>query len=259
MSQANEYPVFVPSKFLSSRIARRLVKYQARRMMSFNYDRPIVSFSFDDCPRSVMGNALPALESRSWRGTIYAAMGLCGITNNLGLHMSQDDMKAAHRSGHHIDDHTFSHLSARSVSTAEFLYDIEKNKAVFADMGLPPAQTFAYPYGEVTKETKAALSHKFPLLRGIHSPHGDKTVDLNQAASQRLYSGSDFESCLKAIHELKHTPSWLILFTHDVREDPSDFGCTPSDFLTAIKAVESTGAEVLPVADALSRLQREAS
>ena len=257
MSQASEYPVFVPSKSLSSRIARRLVKYQARRMMSFSHDRPIVSFSFDDCPRSVMENALPLLESRSWRGTIYAAMGLCGITNHLGLHMSREEMKAVHQTGHHIDDHTFSHISARSVSIAEFLDDIDKNKAVFEDMGLPPAQSFAYPYGEVTKETKDALGQKFPLLRGIHSPHGDKNVDLNQAASQRLYSGSDFEPCLRAIRELKHTPYWLILFTHDVRENPSDFGCTPSDFKTAVKAVESTGAEVLPVADALSRLQGE--
>ena len=256
MSQTIEKPAFEPSKSLSSRIARRLVKYQERRMMSFRCEKPIVSFSFDDCPRSVMENALPALERRDWRGTIYAAMDLCGITNHLGLHMSREDMIAVQKSGHQIDDHSFSHMSARSVSTAEFLKDVERNKAAFNEMGLPPAQSFAYPYGEVTKGTKKALGEIFPLLRGIHSPSGGNSVDLNQTASQRLYSGPDFAPCLRAIQDLKHSPRWLILFTHDVRENPSQFGCTPQDFETAIKAVETAGAEVLPVADALSRLQR---
>lgn len=255
MTVQNEYTAFVPSKSLPSRIARRLVKYRAQRKLAFKYDKPIVSFSFDDCPRSVMDNALPLLKERNWYGTIYAAMGLCGTTNHLGLHMSRDDMKTVHEAGHHIDDHTFSHVSARSVSTQDFLTDIEKNQAVFTELGLPSPRTFAYPYGEVTLETKRALSRRFPLLRGIHSPHGATSLDLNQTASQRLYSGNDFEPCLEAIENLKQNPSWLILFTHDVRDNPSAFGCTPSHFKKIVQAVERSGAEVLPVSDALTTLR----
>lgn len=258
MTDTRPYPVFEPSKSLSSRIARRLVKYRVRRMMTFKVEKPIVSFSFDDCPRSVMENALPLLEERHWHATIYAAMGLCGSTNHLGLHMSRKDMQKAHKNGHQIDDHTFSHVSAGSVSTQDFLTDIEKNQTVFSELGLPPARTFAYPYGEVTVEVKTALSRKFPLLRGIHAPNGAASLDLNQTASQRLYSGQDFAPCLEAIRQLKTKPSWLILFTHDVRENPSEFGCTPSDFKKAVKAVEESGAEVLPVAEALLRLQKKA-
>lgn len=254
----DENSVFVPSKSISSRIERRLVRYRARRMMAFGYDKPIVSFSFDDCPRSVMENALPLLEDRGWQATIYAAMGLCGITNHLGLHMSRTDMITACKAGHHIDDHTFSHLSARSVSLQDFLKDIEKNQNVFNEIGLPPAGSFAYPYGEVTPAVKRALEVKFPLLRGIRSPKSERSFDLNQTPSQRLYSGPEFEPCLEAIRNLEKTPRWLILFTHDIRENPSEFGCTPSDFETAVKAVESSGAEVLPVAEALSRLKKEA-
>jgi len=57
------------------------------------------------------------------------------------------------------------------------------------------------------------------------------------------------------VDKLKTSPSWLILFTHDVRENPSEFGCTHSDFMKIVKAVENSGAEVLPVADVLSKLQ----
>ena len=255
MNPPSEYPIFVPSKSLSSRLARRLVKYRVRRMMPFNSNKPLVSFSFDDCPRSVIENALPVLEKRDWRATIYAAMELCGTTNHLGLHMSRDDMLAAHEKGHHIDDHTFSHISAASISTEKFLEDIEKNRAVFEEIGLPPPRTFAYPYGEVTLATKSAISQKYQLLRGIHSPKSSTSLDLNQTASQRLYSGEDFDACLQAVDKLKTSPSWLILFTHDVRENPSEFGCTPSDFMKIVKAVENSGAEVLPVADALAKLQ----
>jgi peptidoglycan/xylan/chitin deacetylase (PgdA/CDA1 family) len=252
---STDFKVYSPSTSLWSKLARRAVKYQHQRKLVIKTEKPLVSFSFDDCPQSVFENALPALEKRGWHGTIYAAMGLCGTSNHLGLHMSEAEMKSASKSGHEIADHTFSHLDANAVAPEIFLKDIAKNRAAFERLGLPRARNFAYPYGEVNASVKEALAEQFSLMRGIHSPIHSKTMDLNQAATHRLYSGEDFLECRKAIRGLKETPSWLILFTHDVRDNPSPFGCTPSEFQTILKDVETIGADVLPVQAALDVLR----
>jgi peptidoglycan/xylan/chitin deacetylase (PgdA/CDA1 family) len=250
------YDIYVPSTSLWAKLYRRLVRYQHREKLRVDTNRPIVSFTFDDCPQSAFKNALPVLEKRGWSGTIYAAMGLCGTTNHLGLHMTEEEMQRASENGHEIADHTFSHLDANAVSPDVFLSDIEKNKSAFKRLGLPPANNFAYPYGAVNAAVKSALSKKFNLLRGIETPQQNKVLDLNQAASQRLYSGKNFNASRKAIQNLARTPGWLILFTHDVRDNPSEYGCTPKEFSTILDDVAAINADVLPVKDALKQLKK---
>jgi peptidoglycan/xylan/chitin deacetylase (PgdA/CDA1 family) len=255
MNAHTDFNIYVPAKSLPARISRRLVKYRARRPLKLNLERPIVSISFDDCPRSVFETALPAMEKRGWKSTIYAAMGLCDTTNHLGLHMSAQDMKTAYEAGHEIADHTFAHIDANAVSSTSFLSDIEKNQDLLKSLEIPPSRSFAYPYGEVSFATKTALSKRFDLMRGIHSPTCSHSIDLNQAASQRLFSGSDFEQTRQAIRRLEQHPSWLILFTHDVRENPSEYGCTPSEFETILSDLAAINADVLPVIDALETIR----
>jgi peptidoglycan/xylan/chitin deacetylase (PgdA/CDA1 family) len=226
--------------------------------MSILTDRPLISFSFDDCPQSVMLNALPAMEKRGWRSTIYAAMGLCETTNHLGLHMSEAEIVAAYQSGHEIGNHTFSHLDANAVTTEDFLKDIARTTETFSALGLPKAASFAYPYGEVTTPVKKALSGQYKLLRGIHDIGKSEHIDLNQAASQRLYSGHSLRNCLDIISGLEKTPKWVTFFTHDVRDNPSEFGCTPAEFEQVLETAQSVNAVVLPITEALERIQGSA-
>lgn len=255
MNAHTSFEVYSPAMNLGARIARRLTRYSARRPISILTDRPIISFSFDDCPQSVVLNALPAMERRGWRGTIYAAMGLCETTNHLGLHVTEAELKAAYQSGHEIGNHTYSHLDANMVSTEDFLQDIADTRDKFVALNIPKAKTFAYPYGEVTTPIKKALSGQYELLRGIDDIGKSTQIDLNQAASQRLYSGGSFKKCLDLISGLEHRPRWVTFFTHDVRDNPSAFGCTPAEFEQILDAAQAVNAQVLPIADALSRVQ----
>jgi len=249
--------IYQPKTSLAAKVKRRLVPFQARRVIPTNLDRPIVSFTFDDCPKSVMENALGPLEREGWLSTIYIALGLCETTNHLGLHMSLADVKAGHESGHEIGDHTFSHCDGSAVPLSDVLSDIDKNQAELADMGLPPSDTFAYPYGEATPALKKALETRFKGARGIKSNSHESSVDLNQFGSNRLYAGQDFEILQSQIKALKNTPGWMTIFTHDVRENPSAFGCTPAQLHETIKAVKDCGAVVMTVADAIKTLEAQ--
>jgi len=247
--------VYQPDTSLTAKVKRRLVPFQARRVIPVKLDRPIVSFSFDDCPRSVMENALHPLVKEGWLATIYVAMGLCGTTNHLGLHMSPQDVLATHESGHEIGDHTFSHCDGSAMPLTEILADIEKNQAALNAINLPSSETFAYPYGEVTPALKKALEKRFKGSRGIKSNSHETQVDLNQIGSNRLYAGADFDVLQNQISGLKENPGWMTIFTHDVRDNPSQFGCTPAQFAETIRAVKNSGAEVMTVANAIKHLE----
>lgn len=247
--------IYQPDMSLKAKVRRRLVPYQARRVLKPKLERPIVSFSFDDCPKSVIENAIKPMEQENWRSTIYIAMGLCGITNHLGLHMNAQDVKALHDSGHEIGDHTFNHIDAAQNTTAAVLDDIQKNQASLNDLGLPKSQTFAYPFGQTTAALKSALSMSFKGARGIRSRDHHEDIDLNQIRSNRLYAGADYEKLMGQISRISNKPGWLPIFTHDVRDNPSKFGCTPEQMRSVIEAVKKSEAHVLTMADAIEYME----
>jgi hypothetical protein len=40
--------------------------------------------------------------------------------------------------------------------------------------------------------------------------------------------------------------AWLVLFTHDVRDQPSPHGCTPAELDSAIRLAREAGLDILP-------------
>ena len=247
--------IYRPDMSLKAKVKRRLVPYTARRVLKPKLERPIVSFSFDDCPKSVIESAIKPLMQENWPSTIYIAMGLCGITNHLGLHMSADDVKALHEGGQEIADHSYSHIDATQHSTAAFMADIDKNQAALNALGLPKSETFAYPYGQVTSPLKTALEARFKGARGICSRESGEDIDLNQIRANRLYAGAEFEQLLGQIERVKNKPGWLPIFTHDVRDNPSQYGCTPEQMRRVIEAVKASGAQVLTMAEAINHME----
>lgn len=241
--------VYQPSVDLRAKVSRRLARYWMRDIIAPELQRGLISFTFDDCPRSVVEHALPRLEAKGWHATIYACVGLCDTTNHLGLHMSETDLQDANYAGHDIADHTFSHLDARQVGREAMLVDIAENKAAFKRLDLPPATSFAFPYGEVTPLVKQALSRQFPLCRGIHTPQ-NATIDLALAPAARLYS-SEIDATLEQIEIAAREKRWLTLFGHDVRDNPSDYGCTPDELQIIIDAIAAHDLDVLTVRNAL--------
>lgn len=245
---------YEPSASLSSRVYRRLTVKMAQKKLNISRERAIISFSFDDCPKSGLENGVRVLENQGWQSTIYVACGLFGVENHLGKMMGPEDVKALHVSGHEIGEHTFSHSDAKSMSLEKFTQDIEKNQAVLAELGLPPSQTFAYPYGETYPGLKKAMQAKFRGSRGINKRIHTKSVDLNQIGSLPLYSNS-VDAAIAAIEGIVTTGGWLTFFTHDVRDNPSSYGCRPEDILKIIEVVKASGADVLTINDAISALE----
>lgn len=241
---------------LARRISRRLTPHLARREMPFKLERPLVSISFDDFPQSVMENALPLLDQNDWKATFYVAAGLAGTTNHLGRHFDYDDIKTLVEKGHEIGCHSYSHINILETSERAIKQEIEDNERALKHLNVPPLKSFAYPYGETNIKRKRFLERNFAAMRGIVPGIHYNKVDLNQIKSMQIYNGPDTNRVIKAIKGLRDRPGWLTLFTHDVRENPSAFGCTPNDFSTVLQVIKDIGADVIPIHQAIGFLQK---
>jgi hypothetical protein len=121
---------------------------------------------------------------------------------------------------------------------------------------LADSGNFAYPYGDVTLRAKKTLGPDLVSCRstigGINGPE----ADLNLLRANRLYGGIDeFTGVQRLIRENEERKGWLIFYSHDVRPQPSRFGCTPALLEATVSFAAQSKATVLTVADALAKLQ----
>ena len=204
------------------------------------------------------GNAAisAALEDAGMRGTFYYSGGLAGDRENGQLIATDDVVVDLAGRGHEIGAHTHDHLNVQQTPIADMLDDVTRNIEQLERMGaaVPPV-SFAYPYGVVSLRTKLALMNRFAGLRGIESGINSGVIDLAHLRAQELYDvSSDPESIGALIDEAEKTRGWLIFYTHDVRQRPSDIGCSPAYFRTIVDLVRRRGIRVETIAQTLRRI-----
>lgn len=247
--------VHILKNSLPAKVARRATPYFSRRVLKFKRERPLISFTFDDCPVSAVTGGINPLAEQGWQSTVYVASGLIGKTNHHGPQLEAEDILTLHKQGHEIGCHTFSHLDAQTSKRDAYLYDVKRNQQTLADIGLPPSRTFAYPYGVALPDVKKKLALRFEGLRGIYPGLHVDSVDLNQIKSIPIFSGAAMEKAKNYLKKLETTPGWITFFTHDISDTPSAWGCTPGEIQSLIDIISNMGAEVMPVDKAIDTLR----
>ena len=240
---------------IAAKLARELGGFLRTRPAKIEWPGGVVSFTFDDFPRSAWLNGGAILEQLGKHGTYYAAMGLAGADSNLGKMFAPEDLRAAHARGHEIACHTYSHRDCCHASPAEIVAEIARNAAALAEVIVDiPLDNFAYPFGGVSLTAKNTLGDRFASCRGTGRGINRGTVDLSDLLSSSIYSRDfDRDALCRLIDDARAANGWVIFYTHDVTEAPSPFGCTPEQFEPVV-AYAAENAPVLPVRDVLAGL-----
>ena len=251
MSYADAYSA---DRSLKGKLRRRLVRLMHRRPLAAAPDRAMVSFSFDDVPATAAHAGAEALEARGVHGTFFIAADLAGKEAPMGVCGLAEDYRRLVAAGHELACHTYSHLDCGQADGAKALVDVAANAEAFRAWELPKATTFAYPYGDVGYGTKPALGDQFQLLRALHHGVIVQGSDLNQAPGVGIEGPGGESLARRWIEIARRRNAWLILYTHDVRDEPSPWGCTPAVFGRLIDAAIAAGLEVVTVAEGARRL-----
>jgi len=241
-------------------VARKIGSLQigswlATRPAKLAWEGGVVSFTFDDFPKSALTNGGSILANHGLRGTYYTALKLAGTQGNLGRMFDAEDVLAAHAAGHEIACHTYTHLDCCQADAASVVEEVRENGAKLSALLCGAQMTnFAYPYGAVSISAKRAVANRFASSRGTGQGINCGTVDLADLLGTRIYDCAFDRAALRAlIDRTRAIGGWLIFYTHDVSDTPSEFGCKP-DQLEEIVAYAAERSEVLPVRDVAARL-----
>jgi peptidoglycan/xylan/chitin deacetylase (PgdA/CDA1 family) len=219
-------------------------------------NRPIISFTFDDFPRSAMLVGGAILKQFGVCGTYYVAFGLLGQETPTGRIAESSDLPSLVEHGHELGCHTLWHCDAWKTGPRTFEESIVGNRITLGRL-LPSTEfrTFSYPKSPPSPRTKRIASRYFECSRaGGQSPNVGN-VDLNQLSAYFLEKSRGRIHDVKDVVDLnRQARGWLVFATHDIEERPSPFGCTPEFFEDVVKYAVKSGACVLPVAAALDQL-----
>lgn len=239
----------VSHKFTGAQV--RLTRNIKVHALTTHLHEPIVSFSFDDFPRSALTEGGRILKEAGWAGTYFAAGSFCGRTEGGIDYFTREDLLRAEEEGHEIACHTFSHLRLAGERAPAILDDLARN-AAFLHEHLPALRlsSFAYPYGDVRLPQKRLIAGQFPISRGIWPGLNAGRMDFGELKAVSLERGLDLAQIRDWLDRAKRQNAWLIFFTHDVSMQPSDYGCTPAAFARIVALVAKAGIKVLPVKNA---------
>ena len=224
-----------------------------RRRLTINLLHPLISFTFDDFPRSALTTGGAILNRYGLAGTYYTALSLAGTDGPSGPLYQLHDLKTVLADGHELGCHTFAHCHSWDTSSEHFLGSILENQAALTKL-IPEAefQSFSYPMAEPRPGTKRRMAKHFLACRGGGQAINIGTADLNQLSAFFLEKSRDSIQVVKdLIEDNRERRGWLIFATHDVGPNPSPYGCTPEFFEEVVRTCINSGAEILPVVKAL--------
>ena len=213
----------------------------------------MVSFTFDDIPKSAATTGAGILEDHGVLGTFYISGGLVGTTSSHWTAVDVPDIVALHRRGHEIGCHTFSHSRACDLDAAALTAEIEQNRRYL--QSVDPSikiENFAYPFGYGSFGRKQQLKTAFQSCRSIVPGVNSGTVDLQFLRAMPLIDlHIDRDAIERALDETQINNGWLIFYGHDVAETPSPYGCSPALLNQALEAASRRKIRGLNMAEAL--------
>lgn len=236
---------------------RRSASFLFRRPLVINAQRPLISFTFDDFPRSALHTGGAILNRFGLAGTYYACLGLIDGETATGKLFNADDLKMLIGRGHELGCHTFSHCHSWDTDPRTFEKSVIENQVALQAL-LPGTafKTFSYPISMPRPLSKAKIASHFECCRGGGQTFNTGTADLNQLSAYFLEKSRDHFAAVKdVIDRNRNARGWLILATHDISDEPSPYGCMPAFFAAAVQYAVDSGAQILPVAKALDVLR----
>jgi peptidoglycan/xylan/chitin deacetylase (PgdA/CDA1 family) len=242
-----------PMSEARARFSHRLAMHFGVEPFRLRNATPMVSFTFDDAPKSAATVGAAILDAHDAHGTFYVIGSQVGTASPLWDMVDGDDVVALHRQGHEIACHTFSHKRACDLDAETLSAEIARNQQYLRSLDASiRIENFAYPFGYGSFVRKRQLKTVFKSCRSIVPGVNSGSVDLQFLRAMPLIDRRiDRDGIERAFDEAQTANGWLIFYTHDVADEPSPYGCSPALLNEALEAASRRKIPVLNMAEAL--------
>jgi peptidoglycan/xylan/chitin deacetylase (PgdA/CDA1 family) len=217
----------------------------------------MISFTFDDFPRSALFVGGEILNRRALAGTYYTAFGLAGRQTRSGQIFETVDLQHLVRQGHELGCHTFGHCHSWDTDAGAYEASVIQNRNALKEV-LPDAEfkSFSYPYCAPRPASKRRVARHFLSCRAGEQGINAGETDLNQLNAFFLEkTRGNLQPVREIIDRNCEQHGWLVFATHDISDSPTPFGCTPRFFEDVVQYAANSGARILPVTQALQVLR----
>ena len=242
------------------RYQRATAQYFFQRPFAVNSHIPIISFTFDDFPRSALLTGGAILRSFGLAGTYYVSLGMLGKHTPTGTLCLPEDLQTLVEQGHELGCHTFSHCHAWDTTPRAFENAIIENQQALREL-IPGVsfKTLSYPIGVPRARTKRIVSKYFVCCRSGGQTFNVGKADLSYLSAYFLEQSRDNPGAIKQLIDQNcRAGGWLIFVTHDISKEPTPWGCTPDLFKDIVQHSVNSGARILPVFQAYEALRSSA-
>ena len=169
-----------------ARVSHRLATHLRVESAPLRNATPMVSFTFDDIPKSAATAGARILEDHGALGTFYVSGDLVGTTSPNWAVVEIQDLVALHDNGHEIGCHTFSHQRACDLDAQSLAKEIERNRDYLRTIDATiTVGNFAYPFGYGSFVRKRQLKNRVQVLpqhrAGREQRHGGSPVPARHA------------------------------------------------------------------------------
>ena len=237
---------YVPSRTPVAKVQRRVVQWRRACLAQVAPDRPIISFTFDDFPKSAL-NGADIVEKHGGKAGFYACSSFMGLRSPVMGEMYDAETLAELRArGHEVGAHTHSHIDCAQSRPEKVERDIGENLVALAEAGHhETVSAFAFPYGETTYAAKRWVGDVFATGRGVLPGLNVGETDRSQLRAVELGS-SEFhrKRAMAMLDAALKRKAWLFFFTHDVGAAPTDYGA-PADLIEELAARAVDGGATL--------------
>jgi peptidoglycan/xylan/chitin deacetylase (PgdA/CDA1 family) len=245
---------YTPSRTLPARVQRRVVQWRKACHAIVAPDRPVVTFTFDDFPKSAL-NGADIIEAHGGRAGFYACTSMMGQRSPVMGEMFDADTLAELRDrGHEVGAHTHSHVDCACARLEQVERDIGENLVTLAEAGHDQTvSAFAFPYGETSYHAKRWVGDVFATGRGILPGVNAGDVDRSQLRAVELGDSAwHRKRALAALKTCIDTKGWIFFFTHDVGTNPTRYGA-PADLIEelTVRALDSGAVLAAPTLGAV--------
>lgn len=236
---------------------RKWASYSFRKVVNVNLNESVITFTFDDAPISAFVQGGNILAKYGVGGTFYISLSLMNDVDPT-TRFTPQHLKTALARHNELGCHTYGHTELYTVSLEKGMSDIIKNQEILKTIAPGVAlENFSYPFGSQTRPIKKFVSGRFRSARGIEEGINQDQTDLYNLKTVKLYEQRySLDFIYTKIDEAVACNGWLIFYTHDVQENPSEWGCSPAYFEAVVKKCTEMNIKILTVNEALNQIER---
>lgn len=219
------------------------------------FNRGLVSLTFDDGWRNIYANGLPLLGKYGLPSTQYLLTG----TTDYPDYMTVAMMQAFKDQGSEIAAHTVDHLDLTKQTLATVDSQLRECQASLRGwFGTPGvADNFATPYGAYSNTVITEIKKFYRSHRSTDVGYNNKTnFDIYNIKVQNVTNTTTPAQVKAWVDSAIANKTWLVIVYHEVTANAADptYAVTPANLDAELSAIKTSGVAVKTVQQALDEI-----